>query len=74
MQLSEIESLVIAQFPNAEVDVSEAGGHFTVTVVCESMKGLSPVKRQQAVYAPLADCIADGRVHAVNIKALAPGE
>ena len=32
-----------------------------------------PVARQQKVYAPLSGLIADGTLHAVNIKAHTPG-
>ncbi|MFK8021084.1 MAG: BolA family protein [Pseudomonadales bacterium] len=74
MYSGEIHSLLTAHFESAVIEVSEQGGHYSVTVVSESMAGLSPVKRQQAVYAPLSDIIADGRVHAVNIRALTPAE
>jgi len=70
----EIHAALSAAFADARIEVSEQGGHYTVQVVAQSMQGLSAVKRQQAVYAPLADMIADGRVHAVNIQALAPSE
>jgi acid stress-induced BolA-like protein IbaG/YrbA len=33
---------------------------------------MRPVARQQRVYAPLANLIADGTLHAVNISALTP--
>lgn len=74
MHSGEIHALLTAHFEGADIDVSEQGGHYTVTVVSAQMEGLSPVKRQQAVYAPLSDIIADGRVHAVNIRAMTPAE
>jgi acid stress-induced BolA-like protein IbaG/YrbA len=49
-------------------------GHYTVTVISESFAGMRPVARQQRVYAPLADIIADGAIHAVNIRAMTPAE
>ena len=72
--LNEIQACVQAHFGDAQVNVEEQGGHYTITVVTEAMSGLSPVKRQQAVYAPLSDMIADGRLHAVNIRSYTPDE
>lgn len=47
--------------------------HFTVTIEAPSFAGQSRVARQRAVNAALADLLA-GPVHALSIKALAPGE
>jgi BolA protein len=47
--------------------------HFTVEIVSAAFAGKSRVARQRAVNAALADLLAD-RVHALVIKALAPGE
>lgn len=66
---NELADALRAHFPTCDVSVSESGGHYNVSVIGPDFEGLSPVKRQQAVYAPLAEYIADGRVHAVNIKA-----
>jgi acid stress-induced BolA-like protein IbaG/YrbA len=37
-------------------------------------EGLRPVKKQQLVYAALSDRIADGSIHAVNIRTFTPAE
>ena len=47
--------------------------HFTVEIVSPKFEGLSRVARQRAVNAALADLLAE-RVHALAIKARAPGE
>ena len=47
--------------------------HFTVEIVTDRFSGLSRVERQRAVNAALADLLKD-RVHALAIKARAPGE
>jgi BolA protein len=47
--------------------------HFTVEIVSAAFAGKSRVQRQRAVNAALADLLAD-RVHALAIKAAAPGE
>ncbi|HEX4199268.1 MAG TPA: BolA family protein [Caulobacteraceae bacterium] len=47
--------------------------HFNVVIVARAFAGLSRVQRQRAVYATLAEELA-GPVHALSIRALAPGE
>ncbi|MDR6295997.1 acid stress-induced BolA-like protein IbaG/YrbA [Pantoea dispersa] len=45
-----------------------------VIAVGEMFGELSRVKKQQAVYAPLMEYIADNRIHAVSIKTYTPAE
>jgi len=47
--------------------------HFNVTIVSGAFSGLGRVERQRRVYAALAEELA-GPVHALSLKALAPGE
>ncbi len=47
--------------------------HFALVIESASFTGLNRVARQRAVYAALGD-LMDARVHALTIKALAPGE
>ena len=47
--------------------------HFNVTIVSPVFVGLSRVERQRRIYAALAEELA-GPVHALSLKALAPGE
>jgi acid stress-induced BolA-like protein IbaG/YrbA len=58
----------------ARADVSGDGSHFQVIAVGEIFDGMSRVKKQQAVYAPLMEYIADNRIHALSIKAFTPQE
>jgi BolA protein len=48
--------------------------HFTVELTSAAFAGLSRVARQRRVYAALGDLMAPGGVHALIIKASAPGE
>ena len=48
--------------------------HFTVTLTAAAFTGQSRIGRQRLVYAALGDLIAPDRVHALIIKASAPGE
>ena len=47
--------------------------HFALTIESAQFAGLGRVQRQRAVYAALGDLMRE-RVHALTIKALAPGE
>ena len=48
--------------------------HFTVALTAAAFAGQSRVGRQRLVYAALGDLMAPDRVHALIIKANAPGE
>ncbi len=47
--------------------------HFNVLIEAPAFAGLGKVARQRQVYAALSDLLA-GPVHALSLKALAPGE
>jgi BolA protein len=47
--------------------------HFTVEIVAERFAGMSRIERQRAVNHALGDLLVE-RVHALAIKARAPGE
>ena len=47
--------------------------HFALTIESAAFTGQNRVARQRAVYAALGDLMRD-RVHALTIKAIAPGE
>jgi len=54
---------------------SRPGGesHFNVTIEADAFAGQSKVARQRMVYRALAEELA-GPLHALSVKALAPGE
>jgi BolA protein len=54
---------------------ARAGGesHFNVLIEAAAFEGVPRVARQRMVYAAVADELA-GPVHALSVKALAPGE
>lgn len=47
--------------------------HFSLIIESEAFAGKSRVERQRMVYAALGD-LMDARVHALSIRATAPGE
>ena len=56
MNAKEIESLIKARFPDAEVtirDLAGDGDHYAATVKTEAFRGKSRVQQHQLVYAAL---------------------
>ena len=47
--------------------------HFSLSIASAAFAGKSRVERQRAVYAALGDLMRE-RVHALSIRAVAPGE
>ena len=72
--VEDIKSRLAEALPNAEIAVAGEGGRCDIRVVCDEFEGVSRVKRQQRVYAPIADLIASGALHAVTIKATTRAE
>ncbi len=74
MDTQQIENLIQAGMPDAEVTVSGGEGKFEATVVSNAFEGLMSVKRHQLVYATVREQIADGSLHALTIRPFTPGE
>lgn len=74
MTTDEIKVLIEAGFDSAEVTVNGDNGMFDTIVVSEVFDGLSPVKKQQMVYATVNPQITSGAIHALTIKAYTPKE
>lgn len=72
MDNAQIEQLLKDEIELSEVHVKSEGTHFTIMAIGECFDGLSRVKQQQKVYAPLKPMIEDGSMHAVSIKAYTP--
>lgn len=68
MQATQVKQLIEAQLPSTEVVVEGEGCNFQLLVISDELAGLSPVKRQQQIYALLNEQIADGSIHAVTMK------
>lgn len=68
MQSDEVKALIESRLENARVEVEGEGCNFQLNVISDTLAALSPVKRQQQIYALLNDYIADGRIHAVTMK------
>ena len=74
MAASEIERLVKAAIPDAEVKISDLAGdgdHYAARVVSKSFAGLSRIKQHQAVYAALGGRVG-GELHALQLETAVP--
>ncbi|MGL5522370.1 MAG: BolA family iron metabolism protein IbaG [Aeromonas veronii] len=74
MQVSEIEAILLEALQLSEVHVKGDGSHYQVIAVGDMFDGMSRVKKQQAIYAPLMDKIASNAIHALSIKAFTDAE
>ncbi|MBW4708585.1 BolA/IbaG family iron-sulfur metabolism protein [Roseobacter sp. YSTF-M11] len=75
MQAREIEDLLRASFPDAEIKVEgDDGVHMAALVIDESFRGKNRVQQQRAVYAALKGKMdgSNGALHALALTTKAP--
>jgi stress-induced morphogen len=74
MQAHEIESLIKARLPDAQVTISDLAGdgdHYAASVVSAAFAGKTRVEQHQIVYEALKGSM-DGRLHALALQTSAP--
>lgn len=74
MQAEEIEAMIRAAIPDAEVtirDLAGDGDHYAAEVVSQSFAGLSRVAQHKAVYAALGGRMG-GALHALQLTTAVP--
>jgi stress-induced morphogen len=74
MAADEIEALIKAALPDAQVTVADLAGdgdHYGATVVSEAFRGLSRVRQHQVVYAALRGRMGN-ELHALALQTSAP--
>ena len=74
MQPQEVQALLESGLEACQVKVNGEGSHYDILVIGEVFAGLRPVQKQQLVYGVLNPLIADGSIHAVNIRTFTPAE
>ena len=67
-----IEERIKGKIPDAEIMLDGEGCSYKVTVVSRVFDGMTPVKKQQAIYATVNDWITSGELHALTIKTFTP--
>ena len=73
MQGSELEALIRAGIPDADVMVKGEGDHFEAVVVSAQFSGCTLVKQHQLVYGTLGDRMG-GEIHALALHTYTPEE
>jgi acid stress-induced BolA-like protein IbaG/YrbA len=68
MHALEVKRFLEEKLPGTLVEVEGEGCNFQLNVIDDALAALSPVKRQQQIYAHLNPWIADGSIHAVTMK------
>jgi acid stress-induced BolA-like protein IbaG/YrbA len=74
MDAATVKAMLQDHLSDCEFHVQGEGSHYEITAIGEVFEGLRPVRKQQLVYGALSDCIADGSVHAVNIRTFTPAQ
>ena len=70
MPADEIERLIKAAIPDAEVSIRDLAGdgdHYAARVVSQTFAGMSRIKQHQAVYAALGGRVG-GELHALQLE------
>ncbi|MGB5261561.1 MAG: BolA/IbaG family iron-sulfur metabolism protein [Gammaproteobacteria bacterium] len=73
MQSSEIEALIKAGIPDAEVIVKGDGDHFEATVISRQFENRTMVQQHQLVYGTLGNRMG-GEIHALALRTHTPEE
>jgi stress-induced morphogen len=74
MAANEIERLIRASIPDAEVTIQDLAGdgdHYKATVIAESFRGKTRVQQHQIVYDALKGEMG-GKLHALALQTSAP--
>jgi stress-induced morphogen len=74
MAAGEIEALIVAAIPGAQVtirDLAGDGDHYAARVVSASFAGMSRIKQHQAVYGALGGRVG-GELHALQLETAVP--
>lgn len=72
-----LTGLIRARLPDARVQIRDRTGtmdHFNLTVVSDEFRGRPLLEQHKLVYGALEAALKDGRVHAVELKTIAPSE
>lgn len=74
MDSAKVQQILEETLSLQEVHVKGEGSHYEVVAVDACFDGMSRVKKQQLIYAPLMEFIQRNDIHAVSIKAFTPDE
>jgi monothiol glutaredoxin len=69
---SEVEALIIAVYPDANIHIVGEACNLEIAVISEQFTGASMIKQHQGVMEALSSALASGRLHAVTLKTHTP--
>ncbi len=75
VSLNQVESMIKAQLPDAQVtveDLTGGGDHLQATVISTAFEGKTRVKQHQMVYGALQEALATEAIHALALKTYTP--
>jgi acid stress-induced BolA-like protein IbaG/YrbA len=70
----DVETRVAQTIHGSEVAAVGDAQRMEIIVVSDAFEGITRVRKQQMVYAAIAELIAGGALHAVTIRTLTPAE
>ncbi len=70
----DVQARIAQAILGSEVAATGDAQRMGIVVVSAAFEGMSRVRKQQLVYAAIAQLIAEGALHAVTIRALTPAE
>jgi stress-induced morphogen len=73
--LAELEAMIRAALPGAEVEVIDetgAGDHLRATVAAPQFEGLSRIDQHRLVKAAVKERFEDGTIHALSVRTKQP--
>lgn len=74
---AEIEAIVQARYPGAQVhpsDLTGGGDHWHVVVVSDAFEGMRSFQRQRDLMPSFKEHLATGAIHALDLRCLTPQE
>ena len=77
MNLEQVELMIKAKLPDAQVQVQDltgGGDHLQAIVVSSEFEGKTLVKQHQMVYAAVQEQMASNTIHALALKTYTPEE
>ena len=74
MIADEVQTRVGQAISSSQVTARGDASRMEIVVVSSAFEGVSRVRKQQLVYAAIAEMIGSGALHAVTIRAYTPAE
>lgn len=77
MDLQQVEAMIKAELPDAQVQVQDltgGGDHLQAIVVSSQFEGKTLVKQHQMVYRAVQSAMASEAIHALALKTYTPQE